>query len=247
MKKKHSKNIRLKEKDIRNFNKIERNNKNKKKLVEKEKDFQVAKLLLNCKDLEDREKLSLLEMAGLERNLFVEYLLGLKQILLLQRELFSTPSSISCSIQRLDQLLQTDTIAVDAVSGVLSVSRNKSTTETEAGNEGTQSPSIFLEKHCESEWGESSDRTSAMSQSSSESSAAVSLRKSGSNRFSTVRRRSASPVRGPDYVARSVPCTPPVIRPGRPGGNIERGFHSEDYDDDCEVSFYMENMVRKED
>ena len=159
LKKSHSKNIKLKEKDIRNFNKIERNNKNKKKFLEKEKEFQVGNLLLNCKNLEDREKLSLVEMAGLERKLFCHYLLGLKQILLLQRELFST-SSIHGSIERLDQLLENDTIAIDAVSGVLSVSRNKSTTENEAENEGTKSPSSFVEKLSESEWSQSSERTS---------------------------------------------------------------------------------------
>ena len=86
MKKTHSKNIKLKVKDIRNFNKIERNNKNKKKFVEKEKDCQVANLLLSCKNLEDREKLSLVEMAGLERNFFSEHLMVFKQLFLLQRE-----------------------------------------------------------------------------------------------------------------------------------------------------------------
>jgi len=250
LKKTHSKNIKLREKDIRNFNKIERNNKNKKKFVGKEKDFHVANLLLNCKNLEDREKLGLVEMAGLERNLFSEYLLGFKQILLLQRELFSTPSTISCSVKKLDQLLQSDTIAIDAVSGVLSVSRNKSTTENEAENKGTQSPSAFAENLSESEWSQSSDRTStstsAMFESSSES-LKVSLRKSD-GRFSTVRRRSASPVRGPDYVARSVPCSPPVIQPGEGftrkshRGNT-KSSQSEDYDDDYEVSFYMNNMA----
>ena len=216
--------------------------------MEKEKEFQAANLLLNCKNLEDREKLSLVEMAGLERNLFSEYLLGFKQILLLQRELFSTPSTISCSIKKVDQLLQSDTIAIDAVSGVLSVSRNKSTTENEAGNKGTQSPSAFAENLSESKWSQSSDRTStsAMSESSSES-LMVSLRKSD-GRFSTVRRRSASPMRGPDYVARSVPCSPPVIQPGKGfTSNSQRGItkssQSEDYDDDYEVSFYMNNMV----
>ena len=149
----------------------------------------------------------------------------------------------------MDQLLQNDTIAIDAVSGVLSVSRNKSTTENEAENEGTKSPSSFVEKLSESEWSQSSERTSAMSESSSESTT-VSLRQSA-GRFSTVRRRSASPMRGPDYVARPVPCRPPVIQPavGRTGnsrgGNIKSSSLSEDYDDDCEVSFYMNNMVSK--
>ena len=242
MKKTHSKNIKLKVKDIRNFNKIERNNKNKKKFEEKEKDCQVANLLLNCKNLEDREKLSLVEMAGLERNFFSEHLMVFKQLFLLQRELFST-QTISCSIQGLDQLLQNDTIALDAVSGVLSVSRNKSTTVNEVRNEDMKSPPASVEKLSVSEWSQSSERTSAMSESSSES---VSLRKSG-QRFSTVR-RSASPMRCRDYVARPVACTPPVIQPGQgwtSSNNARRTCsQSEDFEDDFEVSFYMNNMVR---
>ena len=248
MKKTHSKNIKLKVKDIRNFNKIERNNKNKKKFEEKEKDCQVANLLLNCKNLEDREKLSLVEMAGLERNFFSEHLMVFKQLFLLQRELFSR-QTISCSIQGLDQLLQNDTIALDAVSGVLSVSRNKSTTENQVGNEDTKSPESFAEKVSVSEWSQSSDRTSAMSALSESSSDSVSLRKSGP-RFSTVR-RSASPMRGRDFTARPVPCKPPVIQPGQgfpssPGHreNIKSCSQTEDYEDDYEVSFYMNNMVR---
>merc|ERR1711953_871428 len=248
--KKHSKNIKLKEKDIRNFNKIERNNKNKKKLEEIEKDCQVANLLLNCKNLEDREKLSLVELAGIERIMFNEYLMVFKQFLLLQRELFST-QKINCSIQSLDQLLQNDTIALDAVSGVLSVSRNKSTTENEVVNQGTNSPAGFREKLSVSEWSANSDRTSAMSESSAESVESeenVSLRKSG-QRFSTVR-RSASPMRVRDSVTRPVPCKPPVILPGQgltsTSGrreNIKNCSQSEDYEDDFEVSFYMNNMA----
>ena len=67
MKKKHSKNILSKRADIKksNFNitKIERDNKEKEKFVDKqkEKDFQVANILLDCKELESREKLALLE------------------------------------------------------------------------------------------------------------------------------------------------------------------------------------------
>jgi len=246
LKKNHSKNMKLKEKDIRNFNKIEKSNKNKRKFAEKEKDFQVANLLLDCKNLEDRAKFSLVEIAGLERNLFSEYLLSLKQIFLLQRELFST-ARISCSITRLDQILQNDRISVDAVSGVLSVSRNKSTTENEAGRDGTKSPAAStVEKPSECEWSQGSDRTSVMSESSSES-LTVSLRKSG-GRFSTVRRRSASPLRGQDYVAKPVPCSPPVIQPSDPltsnirWGNLKSCSQTEDFDDDYEVSFYMNNM-----
>ena len=149
----------------------------------------------------------------------------------------------------MDQLLQNDTIALDAVSGVLSVSRNKSTTENQVGNEDTKSPEYFAEKVSVSEWSQSSDRTSAMSALSESSSDSVSLRKSGP-RFSTVR-RSASPMRGRDFTARPVPCKPPVIQPGQgfpssPGRreNIKSCSQTEDYEDDYEVSFYMNNMVR---
>lgn len=241
--------MKLKEKDIRNFNKIERSNKNKRKFAEKDKDLQVANLLLDCKNLEDRAKFSLVEIAGLERNLFNEYLLSLKQIFLLQRELFST-ARVSCSITRLDQILQNDRISVDAASGVISVSRNKSTTENEAGSDGTKSPAAStVERPSECEWSQGSDRTSVMSECSSDS-LTVSLRKSG-GRFSTVRRRSASPQRGQDYVARPVPCSPPVIQPSDPrtknsrGGNLKSCSQTEDFDDDYEVSFYMNNMVKK--
>ena len=112
MKKKHSKNILSKRTDIKkgNFNimKIEKGNKKEKnKFAEKQKqkDFQVANILLDCKNLESREKFALIEMAELERTLFTEYLISFKKVLLLQRELFSVSNSCD-SINKLDELLQ---------------------------------------------------------------------------------------------------------------------------------------------
>lgn len=243
MKKKHSKNILSKRADIKksNFNitKIERDNKEKEKFVDKqkEKDFQVANILLDCKDLESREKLALLQMAKLERTLFTEYLISFKKVLLLQRELFAA-SNASDSINKLDELLLKDSVSVEAGSEIISVSKNpprkietEDTIETESGGH-------------ESSTSSQTDRTSLLSHSSSELSVLSGSRPGA--RFSTVR-RSPSPMRSPEYVARPVACRPPVIPTPSPAGtsyiqkqNTFHTCHTEDVDN--EVSFYMENL-----
>ena len=234
MKKKHSKNILSKRTDIKkgNFNimKIEKGNKKEKnKFAEKQKqkDFLVANILLDCKNLESREKFALIEMAELERTLFTEYLISFKKVLLLQRELFSVSNSCD-SINKLDELLQNHLVSVEAGSGIISVSKNIFETEdTGSGEKSGQESSSSTE----------TDRTSLLSHSSSELSV-LSVRRPGP-RFSTVR-RSPSPMRPPDFIARSVACRPPVIPLVT---NTAAPPLCETQDVDHEVSFYMENMV----
>ena len=205
--------------------KIGNGNKNKKFAEkQKEKDFKMAKILLDCKHLEEEEKSVVIEMAKLERNLLTEYLMSFKQILLLQRELFSA-GNVGQSIRRLDQLLLHDRISVDAVSGVISVSQNTNTNEIDDTNS--------MHISCGSS---ATDGVSVTSQTSSVRSS-LSMEK----RFSTVR-RSPSPIRPADYVPRPVACKPPVIKTSEI--IVPKAPSVQQYEDlDDEVSFYMTHKV----
>ena len=244
LKNKHSKKIKYIKLNIKKNNfsiaRKEKDNKNKKKLeVEKEKDFQIANVLRDCKNLESKEKLAVLEYAGLERKLLSEYLMNFKQIFLLHRELFSS-ADVCDNINKLDQILQNDLISIDAVSGILSVSKDVKMNEKEE----TNSPPVMRPQYLDSWSGSDTDRTSVLSNSSSDLSTLSTRRPPA--KLSTVR-RSASPMRPPDYVVRPVACTPPVITRTSDIVTSQRtptALHcQENQENDEEVCFYMENMV----
>ena len=110
--------------------------------------------------------------------------------------------------------------------------------------EETNSPPFMRPQYLDSWSGSDTDRTSVLSNSSSDLSTLSTRRPPA--KLSTVR-RSASPMRPPDYVVRPVACTPPVITRTSDIVTSQRtptALHcQENQENDEEVCFYMENMV----
>ena len=215
-----------------------------------------------------------MSIAESERSLYVEFLMGLKGILLIQREL-SMGQHLNELLEKLDKIIQNpkpdieidngelrrnncvekyaEFIPLTAQESLLSLSMAAEENSTLLASSPSPTLTSSSSKACSSS---SSGSTSCPSPSSEQPPRAEERHTGGTKRFSTVR-RSPSPYRGTNTAA-AVYCAPPVIAgsvQAGPGTGTLRNTRARGgaatrtrgySDEDEEVSFYMTDPLVSE-
>jgi len=250
--------------------KFKENKKLSKKYLERtlQQENEITKVLINCKSSEENLKTNVMNLTKMERHLYLELLMSLKGILLMQKELFNQ-NNFDQEIQKLNSILEVTDDQIDFDNGNIVICKSSSNTLNH-GSEimeplSVEPNNLSNEEHMPNE----RFSTSTISYDGSDSGIYSEknfnelndklIHQTESPRFSTIR-RSPSPYRSRNSlnVSKPVFCKPPVIEAKtefkksseqfmKESNSIKRNTvkaTSRKYEDeDDEVSFYMMNTM----
>merc|ERR1711892_1235559 len=73
--------------------------------ISQKKECELAELLLHCKEFEEQERMAVKKLAKQERNFFVNFLVGIKPVLMVEMAMFKETTMISEMLEDVEKIV----------------------------------------------------------------------------------------------------------------------------------------------